>query len=211
MKSKSCIIIGGGGHAKVCADLLLRQEYKILGYVDVSDKGLLLDTIPYLGNDSVVLSFNPSEVALVNGVGKLGSSLVRSELYLNFTSQNYVFETIIHDSAIVSSFVQIEPGAQIMAGAIVQAGSYLGENAIINTRGVLEHDCRVGAHVHISPGAILCGNVSIGEHTHIGAGATVIQGMSVGRHAIVGAGALVRKPVLNQTTVYGVPAEEALR
>ncbi|SFF46136.1 UDP-perosamine 4-acetyltransferase [Paenibacillus algorifonticola] len=211
MRSKSFIIIGGSGHAKVCADLLLRQECKILGYVDVSDQGLLLGSIPYLGDDSVVFSFDPSEVALVNGVGKLGSSLKRSELYINFTSQNYIFETIIHDSATVSSFVEIKPGAQIMAGAIVQAGSYLGENVIINTRVVIEHDCKVGEHAHISPGAILCGNVSIGEHTHIGAGATVIQGMSVGRHALVGAGALVRKPVLDQTTVYGVPAEEALR
>lgn len=208
MMHKPVIVIGGGGHAKTCIDLLLRQNYSILGYVDVTNQGSLFGQIPYLGDDSVILRYEPNEVALVNGVGKIGHSLKRSEIFLEFQAKKYRFETLIHDTAVVSSFALISKGVQIMAGSIIQAGAFLGENVIVNTRATVDHDCQIGAHTHISPGVILCGSVSIGEHTHVGAGATIIQGLSIGKSVVVGAGSLVLKPVMEGITLYGVPAKE---
>lgn len=205
------IILGGGGHAKVCIDLLIRQNREIIGYTAPKPEGVLPGNVPYLGEDSVVLSYKQEDISLVNGIGMIGTSQLRSTIYKQFSSQKFSFATLTHDSAIVSQFAEIQEGVQIMAGAIVQAGSVVAINTIINTRAVIDHDCRIGAHSHISPGAVLCGQVVVGEQTQIGAGATVIQNVKIGHSAVVGAGALVRNPVANQTVVYGVPAEEAIR
>jgi carbonic anhydrase/acetyltransferase-like protein (isoleucine patch superfamily) len=59
---------------------------------------------------------------------------------------------------------------------------------IINSGAVVEHDCRLGDWVHISPRACLGGNVTVEEGAWVGIGAVVKQGVTVGRGAIVGAG-----------------------
>jgi UDP-perosamine 4-acetyltransferase len=70
----------------------------------------------------------------------------------------------------------------------------------------VEHDCRVGDHVHIGTGAQLTGGVRVGNGAHIGAGATVRQSLSIGEGAIVGVGAAVVQDVEAWTVVAGVPA-----
>jgi bifunctional N-acetylglucosamine-1-phosphate-uridyltransferase/glucosamine-1-phosphate-acetyltransferase GlmU-like protein len=82
-------------------------------------------------------------------------------------------------------------GTQLMAGVIVQPGTVIGENVLLNTRVTVDHHCRIGAHVHVAPGAILCGEVQLAERVFIGAGAILIQGVAVGASAQVAAGATV--------------------
>ncbi|MBD3920699.1 acetyltransferase [Paenibacillus sp. PR3] len=204
------IVLGAGGHAKVCVDLLLRQGRTIIGYAGpVSSDWMEQRGIHYIGEDAQVAECDARNVTLVNGIGMIGQDLLRSRIFNHFRSQGYTFETIIHDSAIVSSDVELEEGVHIMAGAIVQAGSTIGVNTIINTRSSLDHDCRIGAHVHISPGAVLCGGAVVGDSTHLGASATIIQNVTVGVRCVVGAGSVVLKPVADDKLVYGVPAKEA--
>jgi acetyltransferase-like isoleucine patch superfamily enzyme len=71
----------------------------------------------------------------------------------------------------------------------------------------VEHDCRVGAHVHISPRVVLGGAVSVGPFAHIGIGAIVLPGAVIGDEAVVGAGAVVLKEAPARCTVVGVPAK----
>ena len=59
---------------------------------------------------------------------------------------------------------------------------------VINTKASIDHDCIVGAHVHVAPGATLCGSVELDQNVFIGAGAVLIQGLHVGHDAVVGAG-----------------------
>jgi UDP-perosamine 4-acetyltransferase len=71
---------------------------------------------------------------------------------------------------------------------------------------VVEHDCEIGDHVHVSVGARLGGGVRVGEATLIGLGAIVRHGISVGRMSIVGAGAVVVDDVPDGVVVVGTPA-----
>jgi len=75
----------------------------------------------------------------------------------------------------------------------------------------VDHDCQIGDHVHIAPGAALSGSVMMGEGCHVGVGATVMQGKTIGQGAVVGAGAVVVDDVAPGVTVYGVPAREMLK
>ncbi len=201
------IVVGGGGHAKVLVSTLLLCGRNILGFVDLKPTDLPLLGISYLGNDAAVLLHAPCDVRLVNGVGSADSTSRRQAVYDRFTHEGYCFATVIHPSAVVAPEVQIEDGAQIMAGAILQPGSCIGSNAVVNTGAIIDHDCVVGAHAHIAPGAVLSGGVHVGSGAHVGTGARVIQGVFVGAASVVGAGAVVINDVPPDVTTVGVPAK----
>ena len=118
----------------------------------------------------------------------------------------YDFSTVIHPSAVVTSDVILGEGSQGMSGEVIQPGSHIGCNTIINTRASVDHDCIIGDHVHISPGVTLSGGVDIGAGSHIGTGATLIQGISIGCGCLVAAGAVVVKDITDGEMVRGVPA-----
>ena len=42
-----------------------------------------------------------------------------------------------------------------MAGVVINAGTKIGENVIINTGAIVEHDCIIDHHGHIATGARL--------------------------------------------------------
>ena len=78
-----------------------------------------------------------------------------------------------------------------MAGCVIQTGTNIGANSIVNTRASIDHDCTIGETVHIAPGVTLSGNVRVGDRTHIGTGAVVIQGIAIDADSLVAAGAVV--------------------
>lgn len=200
------IVIGGGGHAKVLVSTLLLCGREILGFVDLVPTAPPLLGVSCLGGDSAVSHHSPDEVMLMNGIGSTGSSGKRRDAYERFTRDGYRFAAVVHPSAIIASDVEVEDGAQIMAGAVVQTGSRIGRNAIVNTGARVDHDCVVDSHAHVAPAATMCGSVHLGVGAHLGAGATVIQGIRIGDGSVVGAGALVIRDVPDGAKVVGVPA-----
>jgi sugar O-acyltransferase (sialic acid O-acetyltransferase NeuD family) len=190
----------------VLVSALLLRKRNVLGFVDLNLKlPPLLGTL-LLGNDSAVLGHPPDGVQLVNGVGSISSTRNHQNVYDWFVQKRYRFETVVHPSAIVAPEVQIEDGAQILAGAVVQAGCSIGGNVIVNTGARIDHDCIIDSHAHVAPGVTICGAVHVGAGAHIGAGATVIQGIRIGAGSVVGAGALVIRDVPQGAKVIGVPA-----
>ena len=203
------LVLGGGGHAKVLIDALLATSIVVAGIIDPDPllTGARVLGVPVLGGDAVVKEFPSGEVLLVNGLGSVALPLRRKQLFEQFKEQGYRFATVIHPSAVISSYAEMGEGVQVMAGALIQAGCRIGINAIINTRASVDHDCIIGDHVHVAPGATLSGGVVIGNISHIGTAATVVQGIRIGEASIVGAGAVVLKNVSAGTTVVGVPAK----
>jgi sugar O-acyltransferase (sialic acid O-acetyltransferase NeuD family) len=205
------IVIGGGGHAKVLISTLLLQHRRILGFVELKRSVVPLLSVAHLGDDDAVFSHSPDRVRLVNGVGSIDSTISRKMVYEKFREKQYVFETVIHPSAIIAVEVHFEDGVEVMAGAIVQPGVSVGSNVIINTGARVDHDCSIDAHAHIAPGVTLSGNVHIGQGAHIGTGACIIQGIKVGEASVVGAGAVVISDVPAGDIVVGIPAHSVAR
>ncbi len=203
---KPIVVIGGGGHASVLVDILRTQERNILAIVcpdDISQRRVFSD-IQHLKQDDDVLRFSPDEVLLVNGVGMLPKSKLKRNLNHYYLSHGYQFETVIADSAQVSSFAVIELGAQVFAGAIVQAGAIVGGYSVINSGAIIEHDCNIGRYNHIAPNATLCGQVTTQEDVYVGAGSTVIQNLTLEQSSIVGAGAIVTKNLSSHQVCYPI-------
>jgi sugar O-acyltransferase (sialic acid O-acetyltransferase NeuD family) len=203
------IVIGGGGHAKVLIDALRLKGIKIIGITEVAPDliGKQILGITVIGNDEVITAYKSTDLELVNGIGSIGLPLKRKFLFEKFKNLEFVFTSVIHPSAVVASDVFIGEGTQIMAGVVVQTGSKIGCNSIINTKVSVDHDCIIGDHVHLAPGVTLSGDVKVGNGAHVGIGVNIIQGVKVGRSAIVGAGALVLDDVSDEAVVIGVPAK----
>jgi UDP-perosamine 4-acetyltransferase len=204
------IIIGGGGHARVLKELIVATErFEIIGVLDPLLKvGTEVMGLPVLGNDDLLPDL------LVKGVknaciavGSIKDNNKRKTLYEHVKRIGVSVPPLIHSRSIISGEAQIHEGVQIMAGAVIQTGSIIGEDSIINTGAIVDHDCVVGKHVHICPGVVISGGCLIGEGAFIGTGATIIQGIKIGKDAVIGAGSVVVKDVPDGAVVKGVPAK----
>jgi UDP-perosamine 4-acetyltransferase len=205
------IVIGGGGHAKVLIDALRAGSIPVLAVTDADPRkiGAELLGIPVAGSDELVQNHDPKSVRLVNGLGSVRPTDRRRLIYEKFKARGFSFASVIHPSAIVSREVILGEGVQIMAGAVVQAGSTIGDNSILNTRTAVDHDCIIGRHVHLAPGVVLSGGVQVDDGAHVGTSASVIEGVRIGNSALVAAGSVVVKDVPPGATVSGVPAGRA--
>ena len=203
------IIIGSGGHAKVVIDVLQLCGREVLG-LTTQDRALFGHSVlgcRIIGDDDALAGHDPAQVLLVNAVGSVQFLETRKRLFEKFKALGYVFEQIIHPSAVIARDAVLGEGVHVMAGAVLQPGARIGDNTIINTRASIDHDCAIGRHVHISPGCTLSGNVTVGDETHIGAGATVIQGRQIGHGCLIAAGAVAIRDIDDGERVAGVPAE----
>lgn len=205
------LILGAGGHARVLLEALRSSSRQVAGIVDADEAriGETVMGVPVIGTDEKVFDFRTDEIELVNGIGSVASTAKRVELFEVFKARGYRFATVVHPSAVIASDVELAEGAQIMAGAVIQVGAHIGMNSIVNTRAAVDHDCRIGAGVHIAPGVTLSGDVRVDDDVHIGTGATVIQGVHISENSVIGAGSVVLRDVPGGVTVYGVPAREA--
>jgi len=209
MSAKSkCVILGGGGHARVVIDCLrlsgAAEPWVILD-PDARLWGSQVDEVPVRGGDDLLPQLRAEGIAFFSvGLG-LGP---RARLFAAGLAAGLQPVTAIHPRATVSSRANVGAGGQVFAAAVVNPGATIGENCVINTGAIIEHDCVLASHVHVASGACLAGTVTIGEGAFIGAGSTIRQGLHIGAGALVGAGAVVVKSVAADRTVAGVPARE---
>jgi sugar O-acyltransferase (sialic acid O-acetyltransferase NeuD family) len=206
--TRPVLVLSAGGHAKVLIDTLLVAATPIAGILDADPALAAVKVlgIPVLGDDDLAKDFPPDRFLLVNGIGSVGKVNRRQSLFEKFKAQGYCFAKVIHPSAVIAADVELGEGAQVMAGTVIQPGSRIGCNVIINSKTSIDHDCVIGNHVHVAPGVTLSGGVTIGKGTHISTGAVVIQGIAIGENALVAAGAVVVRDVKDGETVMGVPA-----
>lgn len=201
---KPVILLGSGGHARVLLDILRRCHCELLGVVDPARTvGDAWFGCRVLGDDAAVAAYAVDDVVLVNGLGSLPRDKgMRVRLWRAFHGQGYHFKTVVDPTAFLASDVAVSEGVQVMAGAIIQAGTKIAENCIVNSGSIVEHDCRIGHSVHIAPGAVLSGAVDVGDEVHIGTGAVVIQGIRIGSGSVIGAGSVVTRDVAERQIVY---------
>lgn len=199
---KPLILLGAGGHAKVLLSLINALNLPVAGVFAPELQGQpLWRGVPVLGNGEDLSRFNPQQYQLVNGIGKKVGDTNRQRIFKHYHQQGYLFATLIHPQAWVDESAYLDEGVQVMAGAIIQADARIGCNVIINTHASVDHDCVVEDHVHIAPGAVLCGNVHIGHDAFIASGAHIIPGVRIAAESIIGAGASVVRSVETKSRI----------
>lgn len=202
------VIWGAGGHAKVVADILrCMGGYEIAGFLD--DAKPARHGQPFYG--ATILG-GKEQLPLLqeNGVTHiiLGFGDNAARLRLNALVKEFAFHlaTAIHPRATVAADVPIGEGTVIAAGAVINPGSRLGANVIINTCASVDHDCIVEDGAHLSPGARLGGKVTIGRGAWLAMNSAAVPGITIGEGAIIGAGAVVLSNIPPRVLAYGIPA-----
>ena len=197
------IILGGGGHASVLAEICIEQGRQVLAVV--SPEPLLsrpaFRGLSHIHSDDDVLVFPVDDVELVNGVGGLPGSELRKTLTSKFSRVGYRFAKVVSPAAMVSKTVKLTEGVQVMPRATINAGASIGRHSIINSCSLLEHDSIVEDFVHIAPGATICGEAVIREGAQIGPNSVIAQGLEIGAYSVVGAGSSVVRSLPNYSKV----------
>lgn len=184
----SIVIVGGGGHAKMCIDLLKqRKEYDILGILDDKlEVGVATLGVKVIGDTS---SYNKLVTLgvkyAVNGVGAIDNPKLRGKIHTDLKNAGFFLPNLVHPSSNVEPSVSMGDGNQIMMGAIVGSDVQIGHGCIINSGAIISHDSVLRDHCHVAPGAVLAGHIDVGENSVIGMGATVYLGLTIGRDAMI--------------------------
>lgn len=199
MGKKRVAVIGAGGHATVVASTLLAAGHELAGfYADVPVLwGTELMGSPVIGPISELSSAHCSHAIIGIGDNEARKRLAQ-QIDIDWIS-------VVHPFSWMHPDVSIGEGTIVCAGAIVQPEAELGSHVILNTKGSVDHHCRVGNYSHIAA-AHLAGRSSIDEGVFIALSATVLPKVHVGAWATVGAGAVVTRDVPPKTTVVGIPA-----
>jgi UDP-perosamine 4-acetyltransferase len=203
--------LGAGGHAKSVLEAIRSAglfRATLLLDDDPARVGTEVLGLPVLraGDDALAALRADGVAAAFLGVGGVGDMRARGRVFERLLAAGFALPPVVHATAAVSPWTALGRGAQVLAGAIVNADAALADGALVNTGAIVEHDCRIGAHAHVAPHATLGGDVTVGDGAHVGMGAVVVEGLRVGDGALVAAGTVVVRDVPAGARVAGVPA-----
>lgn len=201
MDKRNIVILGMGGHGRVCESIV--KDYGLfswLGYVDdVHPKKCLGSSqeLPQLQKKHkdlgvfVAIGVNSAREAVVQKVRNMGISLI----------------SIIHPSSIIAKNVKVGQNVFVGPRSIINNASVIGDGVYINSGCIVEHDNKIDDFVHLAPGVITGGVVKIGRRTFVGMGCVVNDHLEIADDVFIASGAVVYKKVEKGQIVGGVPAK----
>jgi len=175
------LLIGGGGHCRSVIDVIEQESsYNIAGIIDkkelIGTKVLGYEVIGC--DDDLALLFKKYKYAIVT-VGHIKSNDIRVNLFKILKKIGYTLPVIISPFAYVSKYALVEEGTVIHHQVVVNTNASIGQNCIINSKALIEHDVIVENNCHISTGAIINGGVVVKQNSFIGSGAVVKEYIEV--------------------------------
>lgn len=200
---KKIILIGSGGHAQSCLEIIYNSttKYSVEGYLDLKRNKNF--SFKYLGNlnDEKFLDIQKISKNLAICIGQIKNPKLRNNIFKKFKKLNFKFPIIKSKNSIISKETSIGDGTMIFNNVLINRDAKIGENSILNNCCLIEHGVNIGSNCHISTGAIINGESSIGNNCFIGSGAILHQSVSIGNNCIISAGQIVRKNVKSNTVI----------
>jgi len=204
MNKSEIILIGAGGHAASCIDVIEQEgKFKIAGLIGKKEElGRKVCGYNVFGIDNDLPELFKQYKSAHISIGQIDSD-IRNDIYSQITKIGFSMPTIISPNAYVSDHADIGNGNIIMHGVIINAGVKIGNNCIINTKALIEHDVQIEDGCHISTNSVLNGNVKIGTGTFIGSSACIKNNISIGKNSLIGMGLSVRQDVEDKSRFTG--------
>ena len=127
---KKLIVIGGGGHAVSCLDVVgATGEFLVKGILDPSPNSLASELgYEYLGDDSELKHvLEDGDFALI-AVGQIKTYQLRKKLFEKSMREGAKFTRIVSPNAYCSQHSHLGDGTIVMHGAIVNSKVSIGQN-----------------------------------------------------------------------------------
>jgi sugar O-acyltransferase (sialic acid O-acetyltransferase NeuD family) len=202
---KRIVIVGAGGFGREVFQLIDKQKYEPVGFVDHRSDDNNLPS-PIIGDDSIISQlkdrYKVSHVCIA-----LGNMERRRIVTENALEAGLLLPPVIHPGSVILSQDLIEGGVIIYPNVVVMNECTIGRGVLLNSGVTLGHDVKIGEFSSISPGVHVAGRIEIGKEVLIGIGSSIKENVKIGNRAIVGAGSVVLNDVPDDTTVCGIPAK----
>ena len=203
----SLAVVGAGGHCTSLMDVIECIEFfELKGIIAKEIKvGNHINGYPVIGEDKDFQRFQELGFAFAIGIGQIKSHFLRKRIFDQLVNLTALLPNIISPYARVSPRSQMGIGNSIMHNVVINANVSVGDNCIINSKALVEHDAIIGSNTHISTGAIINGDVKVGDNCFIGSGAVIANGINICNNVIIGAGAVVVRDIDIQGVYVGNP------
>jgi len=205
MNKENIILIGAGGHALSCIDVIEQEnKYNIHGLVGLKDEvGKKLSGYDVIATQDELVNLSKDFRYAFIAIGQIKSVKLRIDLYESVLNTGFKIPSIISPQSFISRTVQIGEGTIIMNGVVLNSGVKIGNNCIINSMALIEHGTQVADHCHISTGAILNGDCVVESKSFVGSGAIVKHGITIKTSSFVNMGQIVTKNFDNLNQLAG--------
>lgn len=192
------VIMGAGGGAKMCIDLLVTStKFIVVGLLDDNVKpGTIVMNVPVIGNIKCVnqlIALNILDFVLAFGV--LEKRKKRFELYKSLKKLGCKFPNLIHPKSVVENSVELGEGNVILAGANLGSCVKLGNLNYINNNALISHDCNLLDNIHIAPGAVLASSIKIESNVLVGMNSTIYFGLKIGESSTILNGLIINNDI----------------
>ncbi len=199
------LFVGGASQARLCYNIIRKAGHEVPIIYDRT-KGLVpaWNCAVFDDEDRLPEPARSCEGFLVCIGDSHGQARVRYSRQLRELGLKPI--SAIHTAAIICDDIRLGEGTQAFAGSVIDDFAVVGDFCILNVNCTVNHECVLGAGVHVMSAATLCGLVRVGDYSTIGSNATVLPRITIGTNCYVGAGAVVTKDVPDNAVVVGVPA-----
>jgi sugar O-acyltransferase (sialic acid O-acetyltransferase NeuD family) len=202
------VVYGASEHGKYTIDILEKAgTHRVVGLLDdAAAVGTTVLGYPVLGSGADLVALRRL-YGFGGGVVAIGDNHLRSRVVARIREVDPGFEFVaaVHPFTSIGSETTIGAGSVLMAGAIVNGSSRVGEHCFIATKASLDHDSVMEDFSSLSPGVSTGGQVRIGGWSTVSIGASVLHGRTIGQHTVIGAGSTVTSDMPSHVVAYGTP------
>lgn len=208
---KKLALVGVGGHGDAICPYIDTTKYELIGYFD--DKNITThNDLPVIGCTTEVVGYLDS--GKIDSVFiAIGDNKARKKIFDLIAKNHYdkliniiaPTATILNPELVKGKGIFI--GHQAFIGALVEVG----DNVILNTKCIVEHNSSVKPHCNVAPAAVVLGSVCLHDGAYVGASSTIKQLLHINDWATIGAGAVVVKNINDNGIYVGVPAKKIQR
>ena len=141
---KKICILGSGGHATSCIDLIeSMKRYQVIGIVSKNQSSVgkkFLEKYKIIGTDNDFKKILKICKNIVIGISFYKDLKLREEIFKNLKNAGFNLPIIYSSKSYISKGAQIDEGSQIFHGVTINRNVKIGKNCIINSNSLIEHD-----------------------------------------------------------------------
>ena len=188
MSKESILLVGAGGHARACIDVIEQEGcFVVKGLVGLPcEVGSRILGYPVLGVDEDLPALLGNCSNALIAVGQIKTPEPRIRLSDVMQNNSCILPVIVSPHAYVSPHSTLGAGTIVMHGAIINAGAVVGKSCIVNSLALVEHDVVIADHCHIATAATINSGVHIGKGTFLGSNSSVRQCIKIGERCLIG-------------------------